>query len=136
MVKEKVVAILYWKTLTTSIKVRSFHGFSQFYRKFIRNFSGICETFLDTIKGGVKYKFKCTLEAEKSFQMLKKQVATQPNLQFPSLEKLFTLECDASGLVVGSVLSQEGRPMDFYSEKINEAKKNYSSYDLEIYALV
>ena len=46
-----------------------------------------------------------TLEVEKSFEMLKKQVATQTILQLPSFEKLFTLECDASKLVVGGVLS-------------------------------
>ena len=91
---------------------------------------------LDSIKSGVKSKFKWTLEAEKSFEMLKNQLATQPILQFPSFEKLFTLECDANGLAVGGVLSQEGRSIVFFSEKLNEAKKKYSSYDLELYTLV
>lgn len=84
----------------------------------------------------MKSKFKWTLEEEKSFEMLKKQVATQHVLQFPSFEKNITIECDASGLAVGGVLSQEGRPITFFSEKLNEAKKKYSFYDLEIYALV
>ena len=88
MYKEKVFAILDWPTPTTSTEVRSFHGLSQFYRKFIRNFKGICAPFLDTIKGGVKNNFKWILEAEKSFDILKKQVATQPILQLPSFEKI------------------------------------------------
>ena len=57
-------------------------------------------------------------------------------MQLPSFDKLFTLECDVSGLAIGGVLSQEGKPIAFYSEKLNEAKKRYSSYKIELYALV
>ena len=129
MDKEKVVAILDWSTPTTSTKVRSLHGLSQFYRKFIRNFSFICAPLLDTIKGGVKSKFKQTLKFDKSFDMLNKQVATQPIPQLPNFEKAFTLECDGSGLTVGGVLSQEGIPVAFYREKLNEDKKEHLNYD-------
>lgn len=68
--------------------------------------------------------------------MLKQEVATKPILLLPTFDKLFTLECDASGIAVGGVLSQEGRPMAFFSKKLNEEKKKYSAYDLELYALV
>ena len=91
MVQGMVGAIFNWPSPTTSIEVRIFHGLSQFYRNFNRNFSGNCAPLLDTIKGGVKSKFKWTLEAENSFEMLKKQVATQPILQLPSFSKLFTM---------------------------------------------
>lgn len=74
--------------------------------------------------------------AGRGFEVLKKRVATKPILVLPNFDKLFTLECDASGIAVGAVLNQENRPVAFYSEKLNETKKRYSYYDLELYALV
>jgi hypothetical protein len=36
----------------------------------------------------------------------------------------------------GGVLSQEGHPIDFYSEKLNDTRRRYSTYDMEFYALI
>lgn len=130
----KVEAITNWPTPRTS-EVQSFHGLAQFYRKFIRGFSEICAPMLDTIKGGVKTKFQWNKEANKGFELLKQKVATQLVLILPSFDNLFTTECDASNIEVGVVLSQDNRPVAFFSEKINDAKNKYSSYDLELYAL-
>lgn len=33
-------------------------------------------------------------------------------------------------------MSQEGRPVAFFSEKLNDAKQKYSVYDLELYAML
>src|SRR5271156_4144652 len=106
MDEDKVKAILTWPTPKTGIAVKSFHGLAQFYRKFIKKFSGICAPMLDTIKGGVKTKFVWTNRANEGFEQLKKEVATKPVLVLPSFEKLFTVKCDASNIAVGAVLSQ------------------------------
>ena len=61
------------------------------------------------------------------FEKLKEYMGIQPILLLPSFDRLFIVECDASGIVVGWVLSQEGRPIAFFSEKLNEANKKYST---------
>jgi hypothetical protein len=52
---EKVKAIRDWPSPKSIFGVRSFHGLASFYRKFIRNFSGICAPMMDTVKKRHKY---------------------------------------------------------------------------------
>ena len=46
------------------------------------------------------------------------------------------MDCDASGSAIGVVLSQEGKPIACFSEKLNDEKKKYFVYDQEFYAIV
>ena len=90
----------------------------------------------DSIKGGMTKKFTWTKAVDESFEKLNKGVATQPILVLHSFEKPSVVECDANNIAIGSFLSQEGRPIAFFSERLNKAKTRYSTYDLELYALV
>jgi len=48
----------------------------------------------------------------------------------------FEVACDASHLGIGGVLNQQGHPITFFSEKLNDAKRRYSTYELKLYAMV
>jgi hypothetical protein len=70
---EKVRAIKEWSSPRSIFEVRIFHALASFYRKFIRNFSGICAPIMDTVKKKHK-SFNWREEAEKSFRVLKKKI--------------------------------------------------------------
>jgi hypothetical protein len=68
--------------------------------------------------------------------LLKKKITEQPILVLRDFKKTFQVKCDASGFAIGAILSQEDRLIAYFSEKLNEVKVKYSTYDKEFRAII
>ncbi|WVZ80525.1 hypothetical protein U9M48_027994 [Paspalum notatum var. saurae] len=130
----KIDAIRSWPTPTTITQVRSFLGLAGFYWRFVKDFSTIAAPLNELTKKGVTFHWGTT--QEKAFNTLKDKLTHAPLLQLLNFGKTFELECDASGIGIGGVLLQKGKPVAYFSEKLNGPSLNYSTYDKELYTLV
>ncbi|KAK1660845.1 hypothetical protein QYE76_049004 [Lolium multiflorum] len=130
----KIHAIQNWLTPMYSSQVRGFHGLAGFYRRFVPNFSTIVAPLNELTKKDVVFEWGVT--QDHAFDELKRLLTSPPLLALPNFNKQFEIECDASGIGIGGVLMQEGRPIAYFSEKLSGAMLNYPIYDKELYALI
>jgi hypothetical protein len=54
---------------------------------------------------------------------LKEKITERPNLILPDFRKTFQVRCDASGVAIGVVLSQDNIIVAYFSEKRNATKR-------------
>lgn len=128
----KVDAIRSWPTPKTISDVRSFHRISSFYRHFVHHFSNVDAPLTDCMKGST---FVWTSAAH-AFEILKEKLSLPQILALPDFSLVFKLHCNACKLGIRAVLSQQGRPVYFYSENIIGSRARYSTYDVMFYAIV
>jgi len=134
---EKVKAILQIPEPKSVRQLRSFLGTAGWYRRFIRDFSGLSAALTDCLKE--KTKFKMTDEAITAFHALKKALTRAPVLVHPDFTRPYFIQCDASHVGIGAVLFQRDdedsdRPIAFFSEKLRGAQLNYSVTEKECLA--
>lgn len=136
---EKVKAIQEWAEPTTVKGVRSFLGFANYYRSFIKGYSDVVLPLTRLTRKGEKFTF--TEECRDAFECLKGLFVREPILAAFDPDRDTTLEPDASNWAVGGVLTQRGddgkfRPVAYFSRKNLPAECNYTIHDKELMAII
>ena len=135
----KVKAVTEWPTPRNLKDVRSFVGFANFYRRFIKDFARIARPLHNLTKKDVAWRWD--MEEQDAFDRLKEAFTSEPVLVMWSPDSETRVETDASGSATGGALLQKKEdglwhPVAYRSESMTEAERNYEIYDREMLGIV
>ena len=134
----KVSAIINWNHPTNVTEIQMFIGFTNFYRKFIENYSKITRPITQLLKKDAPFNWSSTVQS--AFENLKQAFTKAPVLSHPDNRLPFIVETDASDFALGGVLRQRDSngtlgTIAFYSRQLLPAEINYEIYDKELLAI-
>ncbi len=131
----KVEAIRNWPVPSTIKELQRFLGFSNFYRRFIHNYSSITCPLTNLLKYKPK-SLSWSPAATEAFETLKKAFTRALLLIHPDPNRPFIVEVDA-----GAVLSQQQgtptklHPCAFFSRKLSPVERNDDIGNRELLAI-
>lgn len=120
-------------------QVQSFLELSGYFRKFIDNYSLISRPLTNLLKKDTVFRFE---ESERNvFDRLKTVLINKPVLKLYKLSASTELHTDASKHGYGAILLQRDdndvlRPVYYVSGRTTPAEEKYSSYELEVLAII
>ena len=83
-----------------------------------------------------KVKWQWTDVHQKAFDEVKRIITKETLLMYPDFNKPFDIHTDASKTQLGAVISQNGKPVAFYSRKLNQAQIRYTTTERELLAII
>lgn len=141
---KKIEAIKNYVLPTTLKQLRSFLGFSGYYRKFIAGYAQIIKPLSIHLgnhgkvskKMSSKIKIQFDDAAVDAFNLIKQKLQEQIELFQPNYSKPFELTTDASNFAIGAVLSQNNKPITFISRTLSKAEIKLATNEKELLAIV
>ena len=137
---DRVTAISEFPLPENTSDLRRFMGCINFFRQMIPNFADIAYNVTELLRLYPKCKaLPWTDEAVASFNNLKQALIQCPTLKYPSADAPhYHLVTDSSNYAVGAALYQiidnEPHPINFFSKKLSQTQKTYSTFDRELLA--
>jgi hypothetical protein len=130
----KVQVIEEWKTPGSVSEVQSFLGLGQYFKRYIKGYSGIVWPLTDLTRKG--HEWEWTEKCQIAFDALKKALVSAPVLAIYDPTKETEVVVDASKKALGAVLLQDGHPVAFESRKLLPAETRYDTGNRELLAVV
>ena len=115
------------RTPRTLRQLKSLLGMVQYYRNMWPKRSHILAPLTAASSTKNNKKFKWTEEMEDAFTEMKKIMAQEALLALPDYAKPFQVYTDASGYQLGVVLQQEGKPLAYYTRKLTDTQRRYTT---------
>jgi RNase H-like domain found in reverse transcriptase len=132
---KKVEAISNIATPKTCPKqLHSFIGMVNYYRDMWPKRSHLLTT-LSALTSS-KTKWKWTEECQTAFDEMKQLISRKTLLTYPDFKLPFKIHTDASQVQLGACISQAGKPVAFYSKKLNPAQTRYTTTEQELLSIV
>ncbi len=133
----KIVGMAKWPMPTKKRELQLFLDFTNFYRKFIKNYSKVVKA-LTTLTGNAEWKWGSA--QDQAFTELKRRMAEDVILTILNETNPFMVEADASEGAVDAVLSQKQngiwRLVAFMSKSLTTMECNYEIYNKELLAIM
>ena len=83
-----------------------------------------------------KAKWRWTDVHQAAFTEVKRVIARETILAYPDFDKPFDIHTDASQIQLGAVISQEKKPVAFYSRKLTPTQTQYTTTEKELLSIV
>lgn len=138
---DKVKCIKEYPQPTVSGEMSKFLGMINFYHLMIPHAAeaqSILRPLMNSSKKNDKTPINWTLESTAAFIACKNSLANSTLLAHPAENAKLALHVDASGTSIGAALHQiidnRMEPLGFYSKRLTETQKRYSTYDRELLA--
>jgi transposase InsO family protein len=131
---KKVEAILRLTPPKTKRQLRHFLGMVNFYRDMWRMRSHLLAPLSALVSPKVKFEWR--QEHQDAFDQIKTLISKETLLTFPNFNEPFHIFTDASKYQLGAVIMQNNKPLAFYSRKMNEAQKRYTTGEQELLSIV
>lgn len=132
---QKIRAIENYPIPNTTKQIKAFLGLTGYYRRFIKDFSKIVAPMTKYLKKDTKFDVRDPDYIE-AFETCKQLITNAPILAYPDFDQPFTLTTDASNVALGGVLSQNSKPISFYSRTLNSAERNYATIEKELLSII
>lgn len=135
---EKVAAILNIPVPKSQKAVRQFCGTASWYRRFIPNFASRMHPLTRLLKK--KQRFEWSEAAQEAFMDIRSCLIKAPVLSCPDFTKEFVISCDASGVGLGAVISQQGEQGEnviaYASRTLTKGEQKFSATERECLAVI